>query len=557
VVALEAAALSRAVSVPTETGSASELVAASRIDDPEGRWVAPPAGQGEAPLERWTLQVVMGTTYRLDRVASLRAARRPGSPGDEIQDASDEGLGALVDAHRAAWRARWDSADVVIEGDLAAQRAIRFALYHLIGAANPEDEHVSIGARALTGAAYKGHVFWDTEIYMLPFFTLTWPEAARALLLYRHHTLPAARARATRLGHRGALYAWESAGTGDDVTPTHVVAPTGEVIRILVGEEAHHISADVAYAVWHHWQATADEELLLRAGAEIILETARFWASRAEREEDGRYHIRGVIGPDEYHESVDDNAYTNGMARWNLEVGAEAARLLAERWPARWRELARRLDLADDEIGAWGQVARNLYLGIDPRTGLIEQFQGYFGLEDIDLTEYEPRTAPMDVLLGRERIQQSKIIKQPDVLMLLYLLGDRFSPEVVEANFRYYEPRTGHGSSLSPPIHAAMAARLGHVELAKRYFDQTAELDLANSQGNAAGGVHAAALGGLWQAVVFGFMGLSLSGDTPRLEPRLPTTWRGLHVHFAWRGRRFAAGVRPGAAATVTEEGHP
>jgi len=512
---------------------ATPLAAVTRIEDPEAR-AAAPSPIAPAATERWTLDVELGRTHRVDRIARVRRSPEP-------EDLADQGPGALalaVDAHRAAWRTRWDASDVAIDGDPEAQRAIRFAVYHLLSAANPDDDHVSIGARALTGAAYRGHVFWDTEIFMLPFFVLTWPEVARALLGYRYHTLPAARARAARAGHRGALYAWESTDTGDDVTPSRVIAPTGEIIQIRNGEEEQHISADVAHAVWRYWQATSDQRFLVDAGAEILIETARFWASRARPEADGRYHIRRVIGPDEYHESVDDDAYTNGMAQWNLEIAVEAVALLAARWPDRWRELSRRLAVSGDEPGDWRRIAEAMYLGLDPRTGVFEQFQGYFALENIDLRAHEPRTAPIDVLLGRERIQRSQIIKQPDVVMLLYLLGDRFSAAIRSANFRYYEPRTSHGSSLSPPIHAAVAAQLGDVELAASYFRQTAEIDLANRMGNAAGGVHAAALGGLWQAVVFGFAGLTLSEEGPRVHPRLPAGWRAARFAIQWRGTR-------------------
>ena len=248
------------------------------------------------------------------------------------------------------------------------------------------------------------------------------------------------------------------------------------------------------------------------------------------------YHIRGVIGPDEYHEAVDDDAYTNGMAQWNLEIADEVARLLAERWPAQWRALSRRLGLEPEEPRQWLHVARNLYTGFDEKTGLYEQFQGYFGLEEIDLTTFTPRSAPLDLLLGRERIQQSKIIKQPDVVMLVHLLWERFPPDVRRVNFEYYEPRCGHGSSLSPAIHALVAARLGKVLLAQRYFRQAAEIDLAN-KGNAAGGVHAAAMGGLWQAAVFGFAGLHLTEKGPEHRPNLPPSWRSISMVFRWRGR--------------------
>jgi trehalose/maltose hydrolase-like predicted phosphorylase len=198
------------------------------------------------------------------------------------------------------------------------QRAVRFAVYHLTSAANPEDDRVSIGARALTGDAYIGHVFWDTEIYLLPFYTAVWPEAARALLMYRFHTLPGARAKAAHFGFKGALYAWESADTGEETTPERVVGADGKLVDILTGRMEHHISADVAYAVWQYWHFTGDDDFFLRAGAEILLDTARFWASRAVTEADGKRHIRHVIGPDEYHEDVDDNAFTNVMARWNI-----------------------------------------------------------------------------------------------------------------------------------------------------------------------------------------------------------------------------------------------
>jgi kojibiose phosphorylase len=446
------------------------------------------------------------------------------------------GADALVSAHRAAWRNHWQARDVVIAGDPAAQRAIRFAIYHLISAANPRDSFVSIGARALTGSGYKGHVFWDTEIFMLPFFTLAWPEAARTLLMYRHRTLPAARRRAARLGYRGALYAWESADTGDDVTPTQVTRPDGSVLRILTGEQEHHISADVAYGAWSYWQASGDVDFLRDAGAEILLETARFWASRAERGSDGRYHIRAVIGPDEYHEGVDDNAYTNGMARWNLITAGQAARMLAERWPAHWQALRTRIGLAPAEEAGWHAIARDLYTGFDEQSGLIEQFQGYFALEDIDLAQLPARDVPPDVMLGRDRVQRSRIVKQADVVMLLCLLPEEYPRAVVEANFRYYEPRCGHGSSLSPAIHALVAARLGDAGLALRYVRRAMDIDLGNNMGNAADGVHAAALGGLWQAMVLGFAGLRLTELGPACHPHLPPGWDSMSFRVQWRG---------------------
>ena len=286
-----------------------------------------------------------------------------------ITRAETAGWPAVLDSHERAWAERWRLSDVEIDGDAKIQQALRFAIYHLISAANPDDDRVSIGARALTGDTYLSHVFWDTEIYLLPFYMFTWPEAARALLMYRFHTLPGARAKAAKLGYRGALYAWESTDTGEETTPEKVIDSEGRLIPVLCGIEEHHISADIAYAVWQYWQATLDDEFFLAAGAEILLETARFWASRATLENDGRYHIRGVIGPDEYHETIDDNAFTNVMAAWNIERGLDAIAALGERWPDHRQRIRDRLALHDAELAHWTESRMGSCAAMIPTPG--------------------------------------------------------------------------------------------------------------------------------------------------------------------------------------------
>jgi kojibiose phosphorylase len=338
-----------------------------------------------------------------------------------------------------------------------------------------------------------------------------------------------------------------------------VHGPDGQRIVIRCGIEEQHISADVAYAIWQYYQATDDVPFLLAAGAEIILDTARFWSSRAVLEADGQYHIRGVIGPDEYHEGVDDNAYTNGMARWNVERGLEIAALLQVRWPQRWEALREQLSITPAELALWRDVAARLETGLVPASGLLEEFAGFFQLEQIDLAAYTPRTAAMDVLLGRERTQQSQVIKQADVIMLLALLWERYPTLVRAANFRYYEPRCGQGSSLSPAMHALVAARLGDVALAAHYFDQASAIDLADTMGNAASGVHIATLGGLWQAVAFGFGGISFTQSGIRCDPQLPATWQVLRFPIQWRGRRIRISIRqaPLTLSLTLEQGRP
>jgi trehalose/maltose hydrolase-like predicted phosphorylase len=496
----------------------------------------------------WSWKSRPGQLASFERfVAIVRTDSLELDPGPKARDhlrlAQRAGWRGVVTAHEAAWANRWLCSDVTIVGDTEAQHALRFAVYQLNGAANPADERVSIGARALTGEDYHGHVFWDTEIFLLPFYILTWPEAARTLLMYRFHTLDGARAKAAGMGWRGALYAWESAATGAEMSPEQVIGPDRMVVAVLCGRQEQHISADVAYAVWQYWQATGDDDFLLQAGAEILLETGRFWASRAGLEADGLCHIRGVIGPDEYHEDIDDNAYTNVMARWNIRRALETAALLRERWPARWNSLASRLGLADTELEQWRNVAETMKTGLDPETGLFEQFSGYFDLEDIDLKNYAGRSVPMDVVLGRERTQRSQVVKQADVVALLALLPEEFEGETAAKNFRYYSSRCSHGSSLSPAMHGLVAARLGDAAMALRFFRQTAAIDLSTTRVGSAGGIHIAALGGVWMLSVLGLAGLSLRSDGISIDPHLPTGWDSVAFSFQWRSRRVKISI--------------
>jgi trehalose/maltose hydrolase-like predicted phosphorylase len=507
----------------------------------------------------WHWRSVAGQVAEFGRlIAVVRADTREQDPAPAARQAlarnTSLGWRAVLAAHEAAWETRWTASDVTIEGDDQLQRALRFAVYHLTSAANPNDERVSIGARGLTGDAYFGHVFWDTEIYLLPFYIATWPEAARAMLMYRYHTLPGARAKATHFGYKGALYAWESADTGEETTPETILGPDGEPIEVLTGKMEHHISADVAYAVWQYWRTTGDDEFLLRAGAEIVLETARFWASRAVAESDGERHIRHVIGPDEYHEDVDDNAFTNVMARWNIARGLETMELLRARWPDRAAALQEGLALEEGDLADWRNAVSRIPTGLDPGSGLYEQFAGFHKLEPIDLSAYAHRTVPIDVLIGRERTQRSQVVKQADVVALIALLPGEFPGPIAETNFRHYEPRCAHGSSLSAAMHALVAGRLGDPDTALRYLRETAALDL-DPDPNTAGGVHIAGLGGMWQAVVLGFGGLDLMGDTLGVEPRLPPQWRAMSFRVCWRGRSIAIRIADGAVQATLADG--
>ena len=453
-------------------------------------------------------------------------------------------------AHCQAWQAEWDRCDVEIEGDEEAQLAIRFNLFHLLAAAPRHDEHVNIGAKTLSGYGYRGHAFWDTEIFMLPFFTYTRPEIARNLLSYRYHLLDGARHKAEQNGFRGAQYPWESAGTGEEVTPTwvpHYADPT-QLIRIWTGDIEIHISADIAYAIWQYWLATGDEAFLLQRGAEVILETARFWVSRAEWAPDRkRYEYSNVIGPDEYHEHVDNNVFTNAMARWNIQTAIGLAERLQTSHPQVWKRLSRRIHLKTPEIQAWRKVADQIYVAYSPETGLIEQFDGFFQRQEVDLAGLEPRNRSVQELFGIEGTNQIQVLKQPDVLMLLYLLPDLFDEQTLRLNYACYTPRTDLtlGSSLGPSIQSIMAARVDRPLDAYETFIRAARADLFDVRGNAVDGIHGASAGGLWQAVVFGFAGLHRTDQGWKTNPHLPAHWQCLRFKIVDQGTVRVFEVKP------------
>ncbi len=485
---------------------------------------------------------------QLDRLGVYVTAptRRPGVATALRRLAAMEQIGfdGLLAEHRAAWALRWASTDIRVDGDEALQRAIRFSLFHLIGSARAGGE-TALGARGLTGPGYKGHVFWDADIFILPFLAATHPAAARSMLEYRFRRLGASIAAATEQGYGGAWFAWESALDGRDVTPRWVPGPDGQPIRIWSGDCELHVVADVAWGVDAYVQWTGDQAFADGPGFRILAETARFWASRIEVDAGGRGHIRHIVGPDEYHELVDDNAFTNVMARWNLGRAASEARRLGA--------------LNADELERWDALAAGLVDGYDPATGLYEQFAGYFALEPLIIRDMLPRPVWADTVLGRERVQGSQVVKQADVLMLHHLIPEGVAPGSLGPNLAYYEPRTAHGSSLSPAIHAGLLARAGRFEDALETLQMAAQLDLDDLV-SSADGVHVATMGGLWQAIVNGFGGIRPSRDRLLVDPRIPASWTSLEIPVRFRqsqvrvratGDRMDITARPSARVQV------
>lgn len=487
----------------------------------------------------------------VERLAAFSAdARRQPAPDGvrkKLDAAEDLGFDRLLADHRAAWAARWAAVDVRIPDDPEAQLAIRYALFQLWCNINRHDE-AAVGARGVSGPGYAGHVFWDADVFVLPAMVTMDPAAAKAMIRYRLRRLPVARAAARSGGQQGARFPWESAASGVDVTPiTGYVG--GQAVPIVTGQLEEHVTADVAWAAARYAEWSGDRAFLGGPGRPLLVETAQYWASRCRLDAQGRAHIDKVVGPDEYHESVDDNAYTNVMARWNLRAAADAAD---------------RAGILGEESKAWRGLADRLVDGYDPSTGRYEQFTGYNALEPLLITDIAQLPVAADVLLGRDRVAATQVIKQADVLMLHHMVPEEVEAGSLEPNLDFYGPRTAHGSSLSPAIVASLLARAGRADEALAMLRMALALDLDDLTGTTAAGLHVATLGGVWQAVLAGFAGLRVRDGVLGIDPRLPDAWRSLELRFRCLGRKVrllvtpdAVEIQTDAALRVSLRGHP
>lgn len=501
-----------------------------RVTTPPGSIAAASHEQLDVSTEAWAL----------DRVSFYEGS--PAGVADEravlarVREVSGIGFDGLLAEHRRAWAARWEDCDIRLDGNPQLQLEVRFALFHLIASIANDDE-AAVGARGLTGDAYRGHVFWDSDVYVLPFLAATHPAAARAMLEYRVRRLPAALRTARAAGRAGARFPWESAASGVEVTPDSVLGDRGQKLPVYTGRLAEHIVADVAWGAAHYIDWTDDEVFAAGRGLELLVQTARYWASRIELDDDGRGHLRDVIGPDEYHEHVDDNAYTNVMARWNLRRAADAA--------------SGALD--EGEHRRWLELAESLVDGYDQRTGIYEQFAGFHALEPLviaDIATQRPVNASR--LLGAERTRASQVVKQPDVLMLHYLIPREVAAGSLPANLDFYEPRTALGSSLSAGVHAALLARAGRPDQALELLRLTARVDLDDIDQITGGGVRLAAMGSLWRALALGFAGIQPQGDQLAIDPIPVPGLDALDLRVLFRGSVVRVRITQDAAEVTS-----
>jgi alpha,alpha-trehalose phosphorylase len=456
-----------------------------------------------------------------------------------LDRAVGDGFAAILARQEARAAGFWDRADVELEGAAPRlQQVIRWNLFQLLQATERAEGH-GVGARGLTGQTYEGHYFWDTEIYVLPFLVYTRPRIARNLLKFRYDTLDRARARARELGHGGATFPWRTIN-GDEASAYYAA-----------GTAQYHINADIAYALRKYVEVSGDEDFLRRYGAEILVETARFWWDLgffSERHE-GRFCINGVTGPDEYTAVVDNNLFTNLMARENLRYAADTVEAMRRDHPAAFAELACRTGLGADEPDLWREAARRMYLPWDERLRIHPQDDSFLDKERWDFANTPEGHYPLLLHYHPLNLYRRQVIKQADTVLAMFLLGDQFTPEEKKRNFDYYDPLTTHDSSLSVCIQSIVANEIGYAGKALDYFRFAATMDLSDVGGNMMHGAHIASIGGSWMTLVYGFAGLRDHGGRISFRPRLPAEWSRLRFTLAIRGRRLR--VEAGHDATT------
>ncbi len=512
--------------VAQSEGPACPAVWTASDDEAQGRFRLDPALPGGATL-RFDKLVALDGDFHHEDDGFDRAARLLAEAGD---------YGRAAERHAAAMAAFWKLADVEIDGDPEAQLAVRYAVWATRIAAPLDGGRSSMGARNLTGDWYRGAVFWDMETFQLPLLAAVAPDRARNHILYRFRRLPAARRLAAQDGYAGARFPWQSYASGEEEPP------------ILGGflYQQQHVTLAVARGVLLYHACTGDDRLLLEQGLELLVECASFFTSRVERDADGSWHLRGVTGPDEDHQGVDDNAYTNRLCAWVLDQTLDLVERLRATAPEVVGRICAGTGFEAEQRERCRAAAAGLYLPVLADGATLAQFAGFAAVPE-----------PDETLCGAQGQRPDKPSKQADVLLLWQILPEAMDPAALERHWRQYAPLCNQASSLSFCTHALLAARLGRERDALRFYRSTIGIDLADSLGNTRHGIHGAAEGGIWTSTVQGFGGLHLGTDGLRIEPRLPHAWQGLRYGVLYRGCRLAVAVTPEEVAVVNHGERP
>ncbi|MFK4834828.1 glycoside hydrolase family 65 protein [Microbacterium sp. ZW T2_14] len=504
------------------------------------------------------VQAKAGVPVRITKLVSYHTSR--GVPARELVDrcrrtldrALAVGVDAIRDEQRTWLDGFWERSDVRIGGHPDLQQATRWCLFQLAQATARADGQ-GVPAKGVTGSGYSGHYFWDTEIYVLPFLAYTTPLWARNALRMRYLMLPAARRRAFQLNEAGALFPWRTIN-GEEASAYYAA-----------GTAQYHINADVSYAMAKYVRATGDDEFLYREGVDIAVETARLWATLGFwRSNDGvvdgegdTFHIHGVTGPDEYTTVVNDNLFTNVMARFNLRFAARTVREMAEVDGEVYRQMVDRLALEPGEPEAWERAAEAMHIPFSPGLGIHPQDHVFLEREIWDLENTPPDKRPLLLHFHPLVIYRYQVLKQADVVLALFLQGNHFSDEDKLADFEYYDPLTTGDSTLSAVVQAILAAEVGYQDLALEYFRESIFVDLGDLHHNAADGVHVASAGGVWTALVSGFGGMRDHFGELSFDPRLPAAWPSLEFVLHWHGTRLVVTVTRDQLRVRATDGDP
>lgn len=504
-----------------------------------------------------------GEVYTTDKWVSVYTGKDTENPEEEalreVRQSRSEGYEAFQTRHIERWEELWKHSQVLIEGDEKAMQAVNYSLYHLLSIAPRHTQSLSIPARGLSGQTYKGAVFWDTEMFMLDFFLMTDPQIARVLVKYRIDTLQGALDKASHYGYDGAFYAWESQEGGYDACTDYNVTDvfTGRPMRTYFRDKQVHISADVVYGIMRYVEWTGDESLLDTEGVRTIVECAKFYYSlllhRLTRKD---YEIHDVIGPDEYHERVNNNSYTNRMAKYVFDKAVEVVARAMEKGT-----LASEYD-GCKLMAQFTDAAAKLYIPKPHTEGkykdIVEQFDGYFQLEDASLEQVRSRILHEKEYWGGANgiASGTQIIKQADVVTTLNLFSQEYDTDVLRANWEYYEPRTEHGSSLSAGMYAMLGCKIGEPDRAYPFFMKSAMADLSGGGKEWAGlvyigGTHPAAAGAAYMTAVEGFAGVCVENGKLICHPHLPQSFKGMVFHVFYQGQEYEVRVK-GDMGTVT-----
>jgi len=473
---------------------------------------------------------VSNVTSRDYKVEELEAIAK-----EALQKAYEKGFEALLKEQSLAWKEKWKESDIVIDGDVSAQQAIRFNIFQLNQTYTGEDDRLNIGPKGFTGEKYGGSTYWDTEAYCLSFYLSTAdPKIARNLLIYRYKQLEKAKENARKLGFtKGALYP--------------MVTMNGEECHNeweITFEEIHRNGA-IAYAIYKYVNYSGDKSYLGEYGLDVLVEISRFWEERVNFSKDkGKYVILGVTGPNEYENNVNNNWYTNRIAAWTLEYTIEVIDYLKRKEGKKYLELVEKLGLKEDEVIKWQDIIKNMYYPTDAKMGVFLQQDGYLDKEQILVKELNPEHLPLNQKWSWDRVLRSCFIKQADVLQGLYFLEDKYDFHTIRRNFEFYEPRTVHESSLSPCVHCILAAKLGEQEKAYEMYLRTARLDLDNYNNDTEDGCHITSMAGTWLSIVEGFGGMRVRNGRLTLNPFIPENWRSFSFKVMFRGTLLKVNIK-------------